>query len=104
MEGVGGHGAGQQLGPGGGVGVGGRVQVALLADGHQVHALLPLLGHLQVVHDLLWRRAGVVGQVLRQQLAEEGLEVGVDGEGALAGLAGAALVDVVGEEEEECFH
>ena len=85
-----------------GVGVaGGREQVCLLTYRHHVHTLLPLLGHLQVVHDLCRRRTGVVGQVLGQQLAEQLLQVGVDGEGPLASLATAGLVDVVGEEEVE---
>ena len=73
---------------GGGVAwVGGRVELRLLSYGHHVHALLPLLRHLQVLDNLARGRAGVVGQVLRQEFAEELLEVGVDGEGTLTSLA-----------------
>ena len=72
---------------GGGVGEGGGVELRL---GHHVDALLPVLGHPEVVHYLGGRRAGVVGERLGHQLAEQLLEVRVDGEGALARLAWAA--------------
>ena len=64
----------------------------------------PLLRHLQVFDNLARRRAGVVGEVLREKFAEELLKVRVDGEGPLTSFAGAALVDIVGEEEVEALN
>ena len=90
---------------GGGVGrVGGRVELCLLPDRHHVHALLPLLGHLQVLHDFSRGRAGVVGKVLGEELTEQLFEVRVDCKGSLTRLAWAALVDIVREEQVETFH
>ena len=101
---------GQAGGGDGGGGVGEGVGVHHVVEGGGVQGggdplhSLSLARPGQELDYLAGRRDTVVRQILWQKLAEEGLEVGVDGEGSLPGLGGAALVDVVGHEKVEGLH
>ena len=93
-QGCGGHAAAQTEGQ--------RVGVHHVVEGGRVQRglgprrrLASVPRQVEILHDLAGRRHTVVRQVLGQQLAEERLEVRVDGEGSPPGLGRAALVDVV---------